>query len=70
MKSIWKRRISVFLFLCMMLGCSIVLSGCHGARGLDAFVIPEEFSMDEQYEITFWAKNDTNKLQTEISAAG
>ena len=50
----------------MILGCSIAFSGCHGARGLDPFVIPEEFSENEQYEITFWAKNDTNKLQTDI----
>lgn len=42
------------------------LTGCHGSRGLDAFVIPEEFDTTRQYEITFWAKNDTNKTQTQI----
>lgn len=46
--------------------CVFTLTGCHGARGLDAFVIPEEFDTSRDYEITFWAKNDTNKTQTDI----
>ena len=29
-------------------------------------MIPEEFDESGQYEITFWAKNDTNKTQTAI----
>lgn len=28
--------------------------------------MPEEFDTSRQYEITFWAKNDTNKTQTDI----
>ncbi len=43
-----------------------VLTGCHGSRGMDAFVIPEEFDTARNYEITFWAKNDTNITQTRI----
>ena len=39
----------------------LLLSGCHGTRGLEAFEIPERFDEEKQYEITFWAKNDTNK---------
>ncbi|MDE6972940.1 MAG: extracellular solute-binding protein, partial [Lachnospiraceae bacterium] len=35
-------------------------------EGLKAFVIPEGFDESEEYEITFWAKNDTNKTQTAI----
>ena len=46
--------------------CVSTLTGCHGSRGLDAFVIPEEFDESREYEITFWAKNDTNKTQTRI----
>ena len=42
------------------------LSGCHGAKEQSAFSIPEEFDTSKNYEITFWAKNDTNKTQTEI----
>jgi len=44
----------------------LALTGCHGSRGLDPFVIPEEFDTSRNYEITFWAKNDTNKTQTDI----
>ena len=43
-----------------------VLTGCHGRGGLDAFEIPDEFDVSRDYEITFWAKNDTNKVQTAI----
>lgn len=63
MRSIGK-RLSVLL-VCVLLG-GLVLTGCHGSRGLDTFVIPEEFDTSGEYEITFWAKNDTNKTQTEI----
>ncbi|MCR5263213.1 MAG: extracellular solute-binding protein, partial [Clostridiales bacterium] len=41
-------------------------ASCHGSRGLDEFIIPEEFDANKQYQITFWAKNDTNKTQTAI----
>lgn len=44
----------------------ILLTGCHGSRGLQAFEIPESFDTSRNYEITFWAKNDTNKTQTDI----
>ena len=27
---------------------------------------PDEFDETKEYEITFWAKNDTNKAQTNI----
>ncbi|MGM9624226.1 MAG: ABC transporter substrate-binding protein, partial [Eubacteriales bacterium] len=52
-----------FLLLCPVL---MSLSGCHGSKGLDAFVLPDEFDTTRDYEITFWAKNDTNKKQTAI----
>lgn len=51
-----------------LLGLSglLLLTGCHGSKGLSAFEIPEQFNDSKQYEITFWAKNDTNKTQTAI----
>ena len=52
--------------LLLALFCSVMLTGCHGSRGMDPFVIPEEFDTSKEYEITFWAKNDTNKTQTAI----
>lgn len=55
------------LLLSALIICSIlILTGCHGSKGLNAFVIPEEFDTSRTYEINFWAKNDTNKTQTAI----
>lgn len=52
--------------LALFLLSAALLAGCHGARGLDAFSMPEEFDESRELEITFWAKNDTNKTQTDI----
>ena len=56
-----KKLTVIFLIVTGML-----LSGCHGSRGLEPFSVPEEFDTSRNYEITFWAKNDTNKTQTAI----
>ena len=45
---------------------ALTLTGCHGSKGLEAFTMPESLDSSEHYEITFWAKNDTNKTQTDI----
>lgn len=45
---------------------SLALTGCHGSKGLPEFSVPAEFDTSRDYEITFWAKNDTNKTQTDI----
>ena len=50
----------------LMGSCFLLLTGCHGKEGLAAFEIPETFDVSSDYEITFWAKNDTNKTQTAI----
>lgn len=50
----------------MMILAAIILCGCHGSKGMREFTIPEEFDISKDYEITFWAKNDTNKTQTQI----
>ena len=43
------------------------LRRCHGSRENSQLrPVPEEFDTSRQYEITFWAKNDTNKTQTDI----
>lgn len=63
MRKMAKMRFGAFLCLTAVI---FMLTGCHGSKGLDAFVIPEEFDTDRTYEITFWAKNDTNKTQTMI----
>ena len=61
----FRRRSSLLLALLMLL-CVLPLSACHGSRGRAAFTVPESFDRSKQYEITFWAKNDTNKTQTAI----
>ena len=58
-----KRMFSILLLLAVVL---TALCGCHGARGLDPFVLPDEFDTSRAYTITFWAKNDTNKAQTAV----
>ncbi len=57
-----KRLVCVVLILCMVLP----LTACHGSREAHEFAIPEEFDTSRNYEITFWAKNDTNLTQVEI----
>lgn len=61
-----KHRIACGALIFLLLLALCALSGCHGTRGLTAFSVPERFDAERQYEITFWAKNDTNKTQTEI----
>ena len=60
--------ISMFLFL-----------SCHGkmvdknidsatnySSAMTEFSVPESFDSSKQYEITFWAKSDSNKIQTAV----
>ncbi len=58
-----KKIITTTLCTILTLG---LLTGCHGAKGGNSFEIPEKFDESKNIEITFWAKNDTNKTQTEI----
>lgn len=57
--------LALVLSLCVVLA-PCALCGCHGSRGLPHFVMPEEFDASRDYEITFWAKNDTNYTQRKI----
>ncbi len=54
------RMTAIILALCL------VLCGCHGSTEEQSFVIPESFDTSRTYELTFWAKNDTNLTQVEI----
>lgn len=54
-----KKLLCIFLALCL-------LTGCHGNREPKVFEIPETFDTSREYEINFWAKNDTNITQVEI----
>ena len=54
------------LMVVVALFSTIFLTACHGSQGADAFTVPEQWDSSKNYEITFWAKNDTNKTQTKI----
>lgn len=61
-----KRRKWTAGFLMLLCVCAWTLTGCHGSKERKTFEIPEDFDVSREYEITFWAKNDTNKTQTRI----
>lgn len=50
----------------IMLSCLFLFTGCHGSQERSVFEIPDKFDESRDYEITFWAKNDTNKTQVKI----
>ena len=67
------KPLALFLALILLLA----LTGCHGTRVATAapgetpelselYEIPASFDTSRQYEITFWAKNDTNSTQVAI----
>ncbi len=62
----FRKSFSVFLASTVLLVSAFGLTGCHGARNLNKFDVPSEFDMNKHYEITFWAKNDTNAVQRAI----
>ena len=63
MRRVLKRALCLSLLLILS---AAFLAGCHGSRGLAPFAMPESFDTQKSYEITFWAKNDTNLTQVNI----
>ncbi len=59
-----RRRLLAFLSLLLL--TAGLFSGCHGAQERLSFTVPSTFDETRQYEITFWAKNDTNVTQANI----
>ncbi len=57
------RRIAALVLAAAM---AVTLTACHGSRERAGFSVPESFDASRNYELTFWAKNDTNKTQTRI----
>lgn len=58
------RVLSLLLGVIMATSC---LVSCHGGqKPIDEFKIDAEFDENEQIEISFWAKNDSNATQVEI----
>lgn len=60
-----RSRKLVFLLIALLVLPS-VLSGCHGKRVREEFKVPMEFDTSVEYNLTFWAKNDTNITQSNI----
>jgi len=66
--------------LCILLTTALLLSlsACHGSKAersaeptqaadaLEVYRIPDSFDTSRNFEITFWAKNDTNMTQVNI----
>ena len=67
-RGMWKDMWLRLVFGALILGMLSLLAGCHGKEEGTAFEMPEEFDLSRDYELTFWAKNDTNKRQTDIYA--
>ncbi len=61
-----KSRLVRALALSAVLALLMTLTGCHGSRQTSEFQTPDSFDESREYEITFWAKNDTNKAQTQM----
>ncbi|WP_242845502.1 ABC transporter substrate-binding protein [Butyrivibrio sp. WCE2006] len=61
-----RTRIRTVSISILVIFASLSLTACHGSRKTQGFEIPETFDESKKYEITFWAKNDTNKTQTKI----
>ena len=54
------------LSLLLVLTLVLTMTACHGSVERKSFEIPAEFDTSRNFEVTFWAKNDTNKTQTDI----
>ena len=48
-----QKRIPILLIMVLVL---CLFTGCHGSRGMESFVIPEEFDTSRTYEIVFFFK--------------
>ena len=60
------KKISICLVFVLLASLCLTMTGCHGSQDSSAFAVPETFDTSREYEITFWAKNDTNRSQTAV----
>lgn len=61
-----RKFVSALLTITMLLSVCFGISACHKPKYIPKFDVPEEFDESKKYEITFWAKNDTNATQKAI----
>ena len=57
------RRIFTLLPFLFTLLC---LASCHGSKEQSAFEVPTDFDLSQEYNITFWAKNENNSSQRAV----
>lgn len=53
-------------FLALALCLALALTGCHSSGEGRSFQLPDTFDDSRNFELTFWAKNDTNVTQVDI----
>ena len=58
-----KRALALVLTLAMLFP---MFTGCHGAVERNIFEVPEIFDTSKEYELVFWAKNESNVNQKEV----
>ena len=58
-----KKTVALLLILASLLS---LLAGCHRSVERESYQIPADFDTGKQFELTFWAKNDTNLDQVNI----
>ncbi len=58
------KKFPVVLVMALFMG--VLLTACHGSKQSKGFEVPETFDESKNIELTFWAKNDTNKAQSKI----
>ena len=58
-----KRILALTLLACLVLP---LLTGCHGKVERHEFAVPEEFDTSRNYELVFWAKNESNLNQKAV----
>ena len=54
------------MYLFTLILIALCISGCHGKESMGSFEVPTKFDTSRDYEITFWAKNDSNLTQKNI----
>ena len=60
------KKIIAFALILTTIVSILSLSGCHGRNDRDEFELPDHFDTETPIEISFWAKNDTNKDQVAV----
>lgn len=61
-----KMSTKICIFALFVLLSVLLLASCHGTNDRPVFEIPSEFDTEQEYEITFWAKNENNETQRAV----